>query len=291
MRARKCLSVVLVFATVAIASVASSQPKPAPKGDATAKPAAPKAIDVKPAVAKIKAGDEGPMREAFDELRIAGPGAAAAAPAIAEALGHGLSSDLTKTAIETLGDLESDAGSAVLAQYASHRNVQLRRAAVKSLVRTKGAPAAPAFRHALSDSDPAVRGMAASGLGAVKAKDAVPDLFVALAHRVDESAASIGTLCNAQQCEDLVAQLGKHPFDVVTGGLDIVLFRPTAEISDDVKIKVIGRVRELGTIEANKFLRNVQSRWPANGSKRVRQSLDQAVLATSGGVSSGGGDK
>ncbi len=285
-------SVFVVVAIVAFSSVAASQPKPAPKPDAKA--AAPKQVDVKPAVAKIKTGEDGPMREAFDELRIAGPGASAAAPAVAEALGKGLSADLTKSAIETLGDLENEAGSAVLAHYATHRNVQIRRAAVKSLARTKGAAAAPAFRHALSDSDPAVRGTAASGLGAVKAKDAVPDLFVALDHRVDEAAASIGTLCNAQQCEELVTRLTKHPFDVVTGGLDIVLFRPAAEINDDLKIKVIGRMRELGTIEANKFLRNVQGRWPANGSKRVRQSLDQAVLATSGGVSSApkeGGEK
>jgi HEAT repeat protein len=154
---------------------------------------------------------------------------------------------------------------------------------VKALTRTKGAAATTAFRRALSDKDPAVRATAASGLGALKAKDAVPDLFLALDHRVNEAAASIGVLCNPAQCEELAGKLGKHPFDVVTSGLDEVLFRPTSEVSDDAKIKVIGRVRELGTMEANKFLRDVQKRWPASGSGRVRQSLDQAVLATSGG--------
>jgi len=277
-RKRSIVVAVLPF-LMAIATVASSQEKPAPKPAA-----APKAIDVKPLVAKIKTGEQGPMREAFDELRIAGVGGAAAAPAIAEALSRGLDAELTKSAIETLGDLESEAGSTALAAYASHRNVQLRRAAVKALGRTKGAAAATAFKHALSDSDPAVRSTAASGLGALKAKDAVPDLFVALDHRVDEAAASIGQLCNPQQCEQLVGQLGKHPFDVVTGGLDQVLFRAGNDIPDETKIKIIGQVRELGTIEANKFLKSAQGRWPATGSKRVRQSLDQAVLATSGGA-------
>jgi hypothetical protein len=275
---KKGIVVAVVLVGLAVSAVAASQPPP----EAKPAPAAPKTIDVKPLVTKIKTGEEGPMKEAFDELRIAGTGGAAAAPAIAEALSRGLSLDLTRAAIETLGDLESDAGSAAVARYTVHRNLQIRRAAVKALVRTKGAPATPAFKHALSDSDPAVRSTAASGLGALKAKDAVPDLFVALDHRVDEAAASIGQLCNPQQCEELVGKLGKHPFDVVTGGLDQALFR--AEIPDETKVKIIGQVRELGTIEANKFLRNVQGRWPANGSKRVRQSLDQAVLATSGGA-------
>jgi hypothetical protein len=282
MRAPTCLLLWIAVLSFTIFSsfprIAWSQPKPEPKLGA------PKTVDVKPAIAKIKTGEEGPLHEAFDELRIAGPGAAAAAPAVAEALGHGLSADLSKAAIETLGDLESDAGSVVLAHYASHRNVVLRRAAVKALTRTKGMPAPAAFKHALSDSDPAVRSTAASGLGSLKARDAVPDLFVALDHRVDEAAASLGQLCNAAQCEELVGRLGRLPFDVVTGGLDQVLFRPTAEVPDDLKIKVVGHIRELGTIEANKFLRNVQGRWPSNGSKRVRQSLDQAVLATSGGA-------
>ncbi|NVL83615.1 HEAT repeat domain-containing protein, partial [Escherichia coli] len=108
--------------------------------------------------------------------------------------------------------------------YTTHRNSKVRRAAVKSLTRTKGAVAGPALKRALSDGDAVVRGTAASGLGALKAKDAVPELFIALDHRVNEAAASIGQLCTMEQCEQLAAKLGKVPFDVVTGGLDQVLF-------------------------------------------------------------------
>ena len=155
---------------------------------------------------------------------------------------------------------------------------------MKSLTRTKGSAAAAALKHALSDADAVVRGTAASGLGSLKAKDAVPELFVALDHRVNEAAASIGQLCNPEQCEALAGKLGKLPFDVVTGGLDQVLFRPTADVSDDAKLKVIGRIREQGTIEGNKFLRDVQKRWPSGTSPRVRQAIDQAVMATAGGA-------
>lgn len=258
-------------------SSVSAQPAKAP----AAKPAG--KVDVGPAVQKLKSGDEAQIRAGLDDLRIAGSGASGAAPAVAELLARGLSEPLAQQAIDTLGDLESPEGSAVLAQYAAHRTVAIRRSAVKALTRTKGPAAAAALRKALGDADAQVRGNAASGLGALKAKDAVPDLFAALDHKVNEAAASIGQLCNAEQCDQLAGKLGKLPFDVVTGGLEPVLFRPASDISDDAKIKLIGRLRELGTGEANRFLKDVEKRLPKEASPRVRQAVEQAVKATTGG--------
>jgi hypothetical protein len=120
-------------------------------------------------------------------------------------------------------------------------------------------------------------------LGALRAKDAVPDLFVALDHKVNEAAASIGQLCNPEQCEQLAGKLGKLSFDVVASGLDQVLFRPTAEVTDDEKIKVLGHLREMGTQDANKFLKDTQSRLSKQTSARIKQALEQAVKATAGG--------
>ena len=284
------LAVVLACASVTFSFDARSQtaPAPAPGGAAAAKPGDVKKpappIDVKPIVAKLKSGDDAQIGAGLDDARMAGPTAAAAAPAIAELLGKGLSLTLTQSAVDTLGDREAEAGSPILAQYAAHRNAKVRRSAVKALTRTKGAPAVAALKHALADGDAVVRGTAASGLGTLKAKDAVGELFVALDHRVNEAAASIGQLCSPEQCEQLAGKLGKVPFDVITSGLDPVLFRPAAEVNDDAKVKLVGRIRELGTMEGNKFLRDVQKRWPEGWSKRVRQAIDQAVLATSGGA-------
>lgn len=249
------------------------------------KPAEPKAapIDVKPAIPKIKSGDESQIRAGLDEVRTAGTQGAPAAPAIAEVLSKGLSLDLTMAAIETLGDTESEQGSAAIVPYTTHRNVKVRRAAVKSLTRTKGNVAAAAFKKALSDNDAVVRGTAASGLGAIKAKDAVPDLFLALNHRVNEAAASIGQMCNAEDCDKLTGKIGSVPFDVITGGLDQVLFRQPKDVSDDTKVKIIGKLHELGTPEVNKYLSDVQKRWPADWKGRVKQAIDGAVTATGGG--------
>jgi hypothetical protein len=145
-----------------------------------------------------------------------------------------------------------------------------------------------ALRNALSDPDPAVRGLSATALGEMRVKDAVPALFAALEHNVPEAAAAIGELCLDNDCERLAAKIGHMPFDVVTSGLDEVLLRPPPDVKDEIKVKIVGRVREMGTAEANRFLKGVQTRWPIQASARVKQAIDQAVLAT---ASSPGADE
>jgi hypothetical protein len=257
---------------------------PARKGPAT--PAVTLSPDL---VQKLKSNDAGQVKAALDEVRVAGKGAASVAPEVAAILDRGVPAPLAIDVLDTLADLEVDATNASILPYMAHRNVKVRQAATKALVHTKGPAAAKALRHGLSDPDGMVRGVSASGLGTLKAKDAVPDLFIALEHRVAEAAAAIGQLCNAEECEKLMTYLGRQPFDVVSGGLDQILFRPTAEVSEDTKVKVVGRVRELGTPEANKFLRDVQKRWRPQDSARVKQAIEQGVQATGG--SSAGGDK
>jgi len=269
-----CAGILLVDGGAALAA-------PGAAAAPTKKPAADAAAQLPPGTLdKLRSGDEASIRAALDDVRTVGKGAQAAAAPIAALLERGLSSTLTVAAIDTLGDVEAESSSTSIAWYAVHRNASVRQAAVKALAKTKGPAAVTALRHALSDGDAVVRGMAATGLGALKAKEAVRDLFVALDHRVAEAAASIGQLCSPSECDELAGKLGKLPFDVVLGGLDQVLFRPSSELDDDQKVKLVGRVRELGTAEANKFLKDVQKRWPASWSSRVKQAIDQGVLAT-----------
>jgi hypothetical protein len=280
----------LVLAAWCIGGVGSTalagEPRPsAAKTAASAPRSAPLPRDT---VKRLKGGDPAQVKAALDDVRMAAKDGAPAVPAIADVLRAGLSPSLTKAAIETLADTENEGASDVLSSYARHRDLVLRRAAVQALAKTRGALATKALRVALSDPDPSVRGTAATALGGLAAKDAVEDLFVALDHRVNEAAASIGQLCVAQECDRLASRLGQVPFDVVTSGLDEVLFRGGKDVNDDLKVKIIGRVRELGTAEANRFLRDVQGRWPQGSSQRIRQAIDQAVLATSGSPGSAG---
>lgn len=235
-------------------------------------------------LAKLRSNDAAQIRDALDEVRLAGAGAKGAAPVIVELLERGLPTALTEAAIDTLAELETPLASDALSVYVAHRTVGVRRAATKALARTKGPAAVRALRRALADADPQVRGFAATGLGAIGAREAVGDLFLALDRRVAEAGAALGRLCAGAECDTLVGKLGSLPLPVVTAGLDPLLFRPAGDVSDDIKVKVVGRVRELGTPEANKFLRDVQKRWPGAWSQRVKQAIDQAVLATGGGA-------
>jgi HEAT repeat protein len=233
--------------------------------------------------AKLSSNDEAQIKSALDDVRLGGKGSANAVPIVDALLERGISLSLTEAALDTLADIESPESSSAIALYATHRNLKVRSSAVRALGHTGGDAAVAALRHALSDQDPAVRGAAATGLGSLRASSAVGDLIIALDHQVNEAAASIGQLCSQRDCDLLVSKLGRVPFDVITGGLDQILFRPSREIDDDEKVKIIGRVRELGTREANKFLIEVQKKWPKGGSGRVKQAIDQGVSATSGG--------
>lgn len=275
------LPMALAFALAAPAALADG-PKPKTAAASSAAPAAAPAPALAPTtVADLSSGDASKLRAALDDVRMGGKSNAKLAPQIADLLARGLPLSLTQAAIETLGDLENEAASNVLASYAQHRSTKVRQAAIRSLLKTKGAAATRAFRRGLSDQDAMIRGLSATGLGALKAKEALPDLTVALDHRVNEAAVSIGQLCGPAECEALAQRIGKLPFDVVTQGIDQALFR--ADLPDDSKIKVIGRIRELGTAEANKYLKDTQKR-AGGASVRVKQAIDQAVQATPGGA-------
>lgn len=233
------------------------------------------------ALDRLQSGDSARIQSALDDVRVAGRNGATAAPVIAALLRQGMPLSLTQAAIDTLADTESDAVSDVLEWYSRHRDAGVRRSAVQALAHTGGPEAVPALRVALTDSDPDVRGAAATALGALDARDSVADLFRALNRNVKEAGASLGRICAPSDCERLVDKLGHMPFEVVTSGIERMLVRPVTEVSDDLKLRIIARVRELGTAAANVFLRGVQGRWPKRGSPSVRQALDEAVRATS----------
>ena len=268
---------VVSLALVLVATAANAQTRTG--GNATN---APQVKVSATAGADLKSGDTTKIKAALDEIRMAGKGTGTPfAPQIVEILQKGVTVQLAEAAIDTLGDLESESSSPAIAEYMQHRSPRVRQAVAKALVKTKGPAAVKALVKGLSDQDGMVRGVSANGLGQLKAKTAVNDLFLALDHRVTEAGISIGMICSAQECEQLATRIGKFPFDVIAGGIEQALFR--ADIADDTKIKLIGRIRELGTKEANGSLKEWFKKWPANGSARVKQALDQAVQATGGG--------
>jgi HEAT repeat protein len=243
---------------------------------------APVTVNVAALTERLKSSDGAEVEAALGEAKAAGKGAMPLAPAVEELLRRGTSPAMAALALGVLADIGSPGSAASIQPYLHHRSPEIRKKALTTLVKTGGPTAVRSLRDALSDSDPGVRGIAASGLGTLKGREAMADLFLALDHQVTEAAASIGQLCTAEECDKLAAKTGTFGLDVMTSGFDQILFRPTAEIPDEQKIRIVERVRELGTQEANKYLRDLQSRWPAGTSPKVKLAIDQGVIATAG---------
>jgi HEAT repeat protein len=267
---------------LALAPAHAQVPADAKTAKPPAKKAAPAPTLPADTAAKLKSGDDAKIRAALDDVRLAGKAAASVAGDVAALLDAGLTPSLAEAALDTLGDLEVASTGANILPYLNHRQPKVRRAAARALAHTPGPAVVKGLREALSDPDGEVRGHAAVGLGTLRAKDAVPDLFTALEHRVMEAAVSIGQVCGPEECDQFLARLGREPFEIMAGGFDRILFRPTPEVSDETRTKIIDKVRALASPDANKFFLDVQKRWPQTGSAKIKQLIDQAVKATGG---------
>lgn len=269
---------VMIAALALMAAPALAGPK-APKGKGAAAKEA--AFDAKPLIDKIVSGDAARMVEGIAGAQAAGARAAEVAPSIEELLKRGASTAIVKGAIEALGAIGQASSSAAIRPYLRHRTQDLRRAAAKALVATKGPDAIAAFKEGLRSSDAGVRGYSAQGLGNLGATDALPELFLALDRNVSEAAAAIGQLCRPDECRAFAKKLGKVPFDVMTFGFDAILLR-ASPLPDDVLLETVGKIRELGTPEAGKYLVTVQGNWPKSGSAKVKQAIDTAIPSIPG---------
>lgn len=233
---------------------------------------------------KLASRDPVVVDQALDEIRMEGPKAAWVVPRLMAMLDEGVSSTHTQRVLEALADFGLEESSPSIGSYCRHRDPRVRLAAVQALGATGGKAAAAPLRAALSDRDERVRTAAATALGTAQVRTAVGDLFRALERRNSGAAPALGAVCVHDECTKLVTYLGKLPFDTVSRGLERVFERPDGDVSEPEKLAVLGAIRELGTAECNTFLRALQSRFPEKGSKKLKQALDQAVLATAGGV-------
>jgi hypothetical protein len=238
------------------------------------------------ALEKQLAGDEESVLAAL--ARIAEEDLTDAAPLLAGLLGRGGSPKILEEAMKTAGKLKLAELSAAVAPYTRHRADDIRRAAVRTLIKTGGPVAVTTLRQALRSADAAVRGTAATGLGTLGARDALPDLFTAFDRGVGEAGASIGQICVPEECEKYAERTGRIAFDVMVSGFDQILFRPAAQVPDEAKLRLVGRLRELGTPEAGKFLADVSERWPKEWSTKIKQALDAGARSVAG---AGGGEK
>jgi hypothetical protein len=248
-------------------SVAQAAPAEKPKEHST--------LNLESTKKALESGDEGRALAALDEIELAAD--RRAAPLIEALLTRGANSALLLRAIGVAGALGAASSSSALAPYVKHRAADVRRAAARSLARTKGSIAVGALRDALRSNDPALRGTAADGLGALGAKEAVPDLFVVLPKDVPEAAGAIGVLCSADQCKRFVGLLGKLPFDVMESGFLPLLLRTDGDAPDGAKLQLIEQLRRMATQKSSALLATALASYPANGSPKIRAAIDAAL--------------
>jgi HEAT repeat protein len=260
-----------------IGPAAAAPPKGAgkPAKAAAAAPSKPK-LDVPALQKQLESGDEAQALAALETIQKSGDEPVGAS-LVEVLLSRGASVTVLSRAIETLGILAQPSSGAALAPYAQHRTPELRRAALRALIATKSPLAGDVLRRALHGSDASARSIAARGLGELNVRAAVPELFGVLPKDVAEAAQSLGRLCVGAECEKFIGLLGKLRFEVMESGIVPLLLRAQADVADELKLKVIERLRRMATAPANQLIQTALAKFPADGSPAVKRGLERAL--------------
>jgi HEAT repeat protein len=225
----------------------------------------------------LESGSEAELTRTLDEISALGPDGAPAAPLVDAVLTRGANTKVLLSALEAERQLAVKASSDAVAPYVSHRNEELRHAAARTLAQTGGPLAVTTLRHALTGPDPALRGIAAAGLGNLGATEAVEDLFTVLSHDTSEAAVSIARLCAPEQCDRLMALVGKLKFEVLEASFVPLLLRPSSAVPEANKLRYIDRLRRLATRGAAAVLQTTLAQLPKDESPAVRAALQSAL--------------
>lgn len=232
----------------------------------------------------LESDRESEVLSALNEISAIGPGAAGVLPALHALFTRGANVPVIVAACDSAAALGSTETSPLLVPYVRHRNPEIRQAALRALVRTRGGPAVGALRQALKSPDPALRGLAATGLGELGAREAVDDLFQVLAKdglETPEAAVPIATLCAPAQCDRLMGLVGKIKFETLEPAFVPLLSRPPSDVPEENQLKYIDRLRRLATKRATAVLTVTLAQLPENASPRLRRALDLATRGIS----------
>ena len=263
----------IILAALALAATSPLSVSAAPKAEKPA-PARSK-LDLPSLQKALESGDESQAAAALDTIAKSGEPSGAAL--VEQLLARGASVTLLSRAIETLGILAQPSSGAALAPYAQHRTPELRRSALRALIATKSPLAGDVLRRALHGNDPSQRAIAARGLGELNVRAAVPELFSVLPKDVAEAAQSLGVLCVRAECEKFTELLGRLRFEVMESGIVPILLRPQADVPDELKLKLIERLRRMATQPANQLLQTALAKFPSDGSPKVKQGIERAL--------------
>jgi HEAT repeat protein len=272
MRRRLTWLVLVIAAAVTGPVLAGDQPPPAK----TVKRAGGQKVDLKQLAQVLETGTEAEILAALADVTARGADGAPAVPLINGLLLRGSSSKVVVVALEAVGAFGVESSSEAAAPYIQHRRPDIRQAAAAALVRTRGPVAVRTLRRALRSPDPVVRESAATGLGALGAGESVDELFAALGQETPGASRSIATLCNPEQCDRLMDQVGKLKFELLEPSFVPLILRPSG-LPDVNKLKYIDRLRRMATRNSGAVLQTALAQLPADGSPKLREALQTAL--------------
>lgn len=226
--------------------------------------------EVTQAIELLQSRDESEVRTAIESLGVLGDRRAAGP--LAERIRRGLPPELLEAAIDALAVLGRPESAAVLFDLTSHRRAAVRLRAVQALATIRPRGAEQVLTRALADSDPSVRGAAATALGEMGATGALDALFRALDRQVPEAALAIGRLARPAEAERFLGYVGRLPFDLVTPALAEMLQRTT--LAERTRLAIVHRLTELATSEVRAFLEQLVPSLPDSP---VRRAAEDAI--------------
>lgn len=204
----------------------------------------------------------------------------AAVNAIANRVRRGLDAELLDLALTTLRVQNRPEAGGVLMELAHHRRAEIRARALEAVAACRPSGARDALVRGLSDLDATVRAAAATGLGELEARDAVPELVRALERGLGEAAGPVGKLGTETEVRVLVTMLGRVPFATVAPGIAFLITRQ--DLPQRFRLDVVAKLHDLGTGEVRTFLEETLPSVPGAANDPVRRAIDTAIVRISG---------
>lgn len=225
------------------------------------------------AIERLASESRDEVRAGLEALGVAG--SPAGVQPIAARIRRGLPPDLLEMAIDTLTILGWPEAGPVLFDLTRHRRPAVRLAAVRGIVATRPRGGDRVLMEALSDTDPAVRGAAAEGLGMLGAMVGIDALFHALDRDVPEAAMAIGQVARPADVERFLERLGRFPFDRMAPALSEMLHRD--DLLGAAKLRIVHRLIELATPEVRAFLEDYVASSDAGDASPARRAAEDAI--------------
>lgn len=274
------LAAASVFLAAPSQGDAQRRPRPAPTeegegGNLVLDGPQPTVRDVDTIAARLGSPNPDEVREAIALLSVIDH--PSVIPHLAAMLRSGRSDEVTDQALVALRGLAHPSAVDVLVELTRHRRPRARRLAYQALAAIEDRRVPALLEQGLRDSDRNVRATAARSLGEIGARQSVDVLFVAFDRGVVEAAIAIGKLGDRASVNRFNEHLGRVPLSVMLSGYGEYLGR--ADIPDEVKIDIVGRLGEVSGPLVRGFLQRFLDTMPTRGAA-ARSRVRTVVIDT-----------